>query len=243
MEELDRWALFRLTELVEKVTNAYEKYEYHQFFHALHNFCVVDLSNFYLDIIKDRLYCSAPGDPARRSAQSALMTILEYLVVLMAPILTFTADEIWQHLPGGHGKSVQLADWPTPDPAWKDQTLGMRWQAVLEAREEVNWALEQARKEKVIGGSLEAEVTIWADQQLYQQLQGFEDQLAALFIVSAAKLQEGCSGAPASALQGQRVPVSILVEKSKGHKCPRCWIFTDSEEELCPRCSSVVANL
>jgi len=243
MEELDRWALFRLTELVEKVTNAYEKYEYHQFFHALHNFCVVDLSNFYLDVIKDRLYCSAPGDPARRSAQSALMTILEYLVMLMAPILTFTADEIWQHLPGGHGKSVQLADWPTPDPAWKDQALGVRWQAVLEAREEVTWALEQARKEKVIGGSLEADVTIWADEQLYQQLRGFEDQLAVLFIVSAAKLEKGLAGTPASALKGQRVPVSILVEQSKGHKCPRCWIFTGSEEELCPRCSSVVAAL
>jgi len=243
MEELDRWALFRLTELVEKVTNAYEKYEYHQFFHALHNFCVVDLSNFYLDVIKDRLYCSAPGDPARRSAQSALMTILEYLVVLMAPILTFTADEIWQHLSGGHGKSVQLSDWPTPDSAWKDQALGVRWQAVLEAREEVTWALEQARKEKVIGGSLEADVTIWADEQLYQQLRGFEDQLAVLFIVSAAKLEKGLAGAPASALKGQRVPFSILVEKSKGHKGPRCWIFTDSEEELCPRCSSVVANL
>jgi isoleucyl-tRNA synthetase len=243
MEELDRWALFRLTELVEKVSNAYEKYEYHQFFHALHNFCVVDLSNFYLDIIKDRLYCSAPGDPARRSAQSALMTILEYLVVLMAPILTFTADEIWQHLPGGHGKSVQLADWPTPDPAWKDQALGERWKAVLEAREEVTWALEQARKEKVIGGSLEADVTIWADEQLYQHLQGFEDQLAVLFIVSAAKLEKGLAGAPASALKGQRIAVSVLVEKSKGHKCPRCWIFTSSEEELCPRCSSVVATL
>ena len=243
MEELDRWALFRLTELVEKVTAAYEKYEYHQFFHALHNYCVVDLSNFYLDIIKDRLYCSAPGDPARRSAQSALMMILEYLVVLMAPILTFTADEIWQHLPGRQDKSVQLADWPVPNPTWRDQELGVRWQTILEVREDITWALEQARKEKVIGGSLEAEITIWADGQLFIQLKEFEDQLAVLFIVSAAKLQEGRSGASSAALKGQRFPLSILVEKSKGHKCPRCWIFTNSDEELCPRCSSVVANL
>ncbi len=243
MEELDRWALFRLTELVEKVTSAYEKYEYHQFFHALHNFCVVDLSNFYLDIIKDRLYCSAPGDPARRSAQSALMMILEYLVVLMAPILTFTADEIWQHLPGRHDKSVQLADWPVPDPTWRDKELGGRWQTILEVREDITWALEQARKEKVIGGSLEAEITIWADDQLFKQLKEFEDQLSVLFIVSAAKLQEGRSGASSTVLKGQRFPLSILVEKSKGHKCPRCWIFTNSDEELCPRCSSVVANL
>lgn len=243
MEELDRWALFRLSELLEKITSAYEKYEYHQFFHALHNFCVVDLSNFYLDIIKDRLYCSTPDDQARRSAQSALMIISEYLVVLMAPILTFTADEIWQHLPGKHGRSVQLAKWPEPDPAWKDKSLGDRWQFMLDVREEVTWALEQARKDKTIGGSLEADVTVWADQQLYEKLKGFEAQLAVILIVSAANLQKDRSKAPAEALQGQRVPVSILVEKSKGHKCPRCWIYTDVQEELCPRCSRVVAAL
>ncbi len=243
MEELDRWALFRLTELVEKVTVAYEQYEYHQFFHALHNFCVVDLSNFYLDIIKDRLYCSAPGDPARRSAQSALMIILEHLVVVMAPILTYTADEIWQHLPGRRGKSVQLADWPIPDPAWKDRELGARWKTILEAREEVTWALEQARKEKVIGGSLEAEVTIWADEQIYDHLKSFEDKLATLFIVSVAKLQKERIDDFSIAPKRQRYPLSILVEKAKGHKCPRCWIYTDSGEELCPRCSSVVATL
>ncbi len=243
MAELDRWALYRLAGLMEKVTDSYEQYEYHQFFHALHNFCVVDMSSFYLDIIKDRLYCSAPDDQARRSAQSALMIILEYLVVLMAPILTFTADEIWQHLPGCHGKSVQLADWPTADPVWKDQALGARWQTLLEVREEVTWALEQARKEKVIGGSLEAALTIWADGPLYRQLKDYEEQLAVLFIISGVKLQEGNPETPAEVIKGQRVPVSILVKKSKGHKCPRCWIFTCSKEELCPRCSSVVAAI
>ncbi|MBW6463283.1 MAG: isoleucine--tRNA ligase [Firmicutes bacterium] len=243
MEELDRWALYRLNLLVDKVTRAYEKYEYHQFFHALHNFCVVDMSNLYLDIIKDRLYCSLPDDRARRSAQTALMIIMERLVLLMAPILTFTADEIWQHLPGRHRESVQLADWPEQIPAWNNAELGKRWKVLLEAREEVTWALEQARKDKIIGGSLEAAVTVWTDGEVYDLLKEYSEMLPTLFIVSTAGVIEDRAKAPAAALQGQRWPVSVLIEKSAGHKCPRCWIFTDSEEELCPRCSAVVAAL
>ncbi len=243
MEELDRWALYRLNLLVEKVTKAYEKYEYHQFFHALHNFCVVDMSNLYLDIIKDRLYCSLPGDPARRSAQTALMQIMERLVLLMAPILTFTAEEIWQHLPGRHLKSVQLADWPAKVDQWQDENLGQRWKKLLEAREEVTWALEQARKGKVIGGSLEARVTVWAEGEILELLKQYTELLPTLYIVSAAEVREGLEDAPAEALTGQRYPVKVLVVKSAGHKCPRCWIFTDSAGELCPRCSAVVAKL
>ncbi len=243
MEEIDRWALHRLNKLVEKVTRAYEEYEYHQFFHAIHNFCVVDMSNFYLDVIKDRLYCSAPDDPARRSAQSALLIILEHLVVLMAPILTFTAEEIWQHLPGQQKQSVQLADWPEPDPVWAEEELGQRWQAILNVHEEVTWALEQARKDKVIGGSLEASVTIWADGNTYEQLKEYSDYLSTPFIVSDARLECGRRNAPERATAGQRADISILVEKAGGHKCPRCWIFTESEEELCPRCSRVMVEL
>ncbi len=243
MEELDRWALYRLNLLIEKVTGAYERYEYHQFFHALHNFCVVDMSNLYLDIIKDRLYCSLPGDSARRSAQTALMLIMENLVLLMAPILTFTADEIWQHLPGRHNESVQLSDWPKPQPELKDPDLGSRWKVLLEMREEVTWALEQARKDKVIGGSLEASVTLWADGDLLNLLEQYEDQLATILIVSKVKLVKGLDQTLPAAVKGQRNPLSIMVEKSMGHKCPRCWIFTDSDEDLCPRCSAVVAAL
>ena len=243
MEEIDRWALYRLNSLVERVTRAYEKYEYHQFFHALHNFCVVDMSSFYLDVIKDRLYCSAPDDPARHSAQTALMNILGHLVLLMAPILTFTADEIWQYLPGRDKQSVQLADWPELNPVWADQELNSRWQTLLAVREEVTGTLEQARKDKIIGGSLEASVTVWADDQIYEQLNNYAEYLPVLFIVSSARVLRSRGQAPERALKGQSCPVSILVEKAAGHKCPRCWIFTDSEEELCPRCSTVVAQL
>ncbi len=243
MEEIDRWALHRLNILVEKVTKAYDSYEYHQFFHAIHNFCVVDMSNFYLDIIKDRLYCSGTDEQGRRSAQTALMQILEHLVKLMAPILTFTSEEIWQHLPGMHKESVQLADWPKPNPAWADDQLARRWQTLLEVREEVTWTLEQARKDKIIGGSLAASVTLWADEAVYGQLKEYEQYLPVLFIVSTASLHKGPEEAPENAIKGQRLPVSILVESAPGHKCPRCWIFTESEEDLCPRCSQVVARL
>ncbi len=243
MEEIDRWALHRLNGLVRRVTSAYENYEYHQFFHAIHNFCVVDMSNFYLDVIKDRLYCSTKDDPARRSAQTALMAVLENLVKLMSPILTFTSEEIWQHLPGRRLESVQLADWPEPDPAWDDQDLARRWQTLLEVREEVTWALEQARQEKVIGGSLAASVTLWADETASGLLQEYEDYLPVLFIVSQVRLNRGRDLAPSGAVKGQKAPVSILVESAPGHKCPRCWIFTESEEDLCPRCSRVVAAL
>ncbi len=243
MEEIDRWALSRLNSLVEKVTTAYEKYEYHQFFHAIHNFCVVDMSNFYLDVIKDRLYCSNPDDPARRSAQTALNIILENMVKLMAPILTFTSEEIWQHLPGQSRESVQLSDWPEPNPAFDNRQLNERWQTLLEVREEVTWALEQARKEKVIGGSLAAAVTIWADGATYDLLSEYSAYLPVLCIVSTAKLEPGRDQAAGQATAGQRAPVSILVEAAPGHKCPRCWIITESEEELCPRCSKVVREL
>jgi len=243
MEELDRWALYRLNLLVDKVTRAYEKYEYHQVFHALHNFCVVDMSNLYLDIIKDRLYCSLPDDQARRSAQTTLMIIMERLVLLMAPILTFTAEEIWSYLPGRHAESVQLADWPESEEKWNNKLLEKRWRSLLEVREEATWVLEQARKDKVIGGSLEASVKLWAEGELHQLLKEYESFLPTLFIVSSVELAEGTAGAPEESRTGQRAPVKILVKKSEGHKCPRCWIFTDSTEELCPRCSEVVKAL
>ncbi len=242
MEEIDRWALYRLSRLTERVTAAYEKYEYHQFFHALHNFCVVDMSNFYLDIIKDRLYCSAAEDPKRRSAQTALAVVLEHLVLLMAPILTFTAEEVWQKLPGSRKQSVQLADWPEPDKRWSDRDLGNRWQTLLEVREEVTRVLEQARKEKVIGGSLEAQVSIWAEEDLYDRLIPYEEMLADIFIVSEVLLASGCEQATAQASIGQRLPLKLLVRKTDGKKCPRCWIFTSAETELCPRCDRVVGG-
>ncbi|MDY6825700.1 MAG: isoleucine--tRNA ligase [Bacillota bacterium] len=243
MEELDRWALGRLGRLIKKVTSYYDDYEYHQFFHAVHNFCVVDMSSFYLDVLKDRLYCSAQDNPARRSAQTVLSIILEHIVLLMAPILTFTAEEIWQHLPGKRLESVQLADWPEPDPTWDDDEVAKRWEVLLAVREEVTRALEEARKDKVIGGSLEAAVELWVEPQVYDLLEQYNDFLAELFIVSAANLAGRIEDAPVEAIEGIHSPVKIKIKKAGGHKCPRCWIYTDSDEELCPRCRKVVESL
>lgn len=241
LEELDRWALYRLAAVIERVTGCYERYEFHMVYHTLHNFCVVDMSNFYLDILKDRLYCSAADDQARRSAQTVLSIVLEKLTLLMAPVLTFTAEEIWKQLPGQRPPTVQMADWPVADAAWADAALAQRWSTLLELREEVNRFLEQARRDRKIGGSLEARVSLWADEQLYRKLEAYREQLPALLIVSGASLEDGLEGAPAEALSADQLPLKVLVSKAEANKCPRCWMFTAAQKEFCPRCAAVLA--
>ncbi len=240
LDELDRWALCRLASLIERVTGCFESYEYHQVFHALHNFCVIDLSNFYFDILKDRLYCSRATDPERRSAQTVLALVLENLTLLMAPILAFTAEEIWRTLPGREAESVHLAGWPVVDPAWKDDMLEGRWECLREVREEVTRVLELARRDKVIGSSLEAAVTVWVDEPLYGTLAPYDGRLAHLFITSAATLNRDCATAPPAAMPGQKLPLAVKVEPAAGHKCPRCWTFTSGGGDgLCRRCAAV----
>ncbi len=242
LAEIDRWALHRLAALIKRVTAAYEECSYHLVFHALHNFCVVDLSNFYLDVLKDTLYCSAKDDPARRSAQTAFMIILEALVRLAAPILTFTAEELWRYLPGERPISVQLADWPEVRPEWVDPELGERWERLLKVREEVTRVLEQARQEKRIGGSLEASLALWADGELYRFLESHRAMLPGLFIVSGVKLHQDTAAAPAEAISGEALPLKLAVQKAPGSKCPRCWVYSAAEGELCPRCAAVLAG-
>ncbi len=240
LSELDRWALFRLNLLIEKITGYFERYEYHQVFHALHNFCVTDMSSIYLDIIKDRLYCSAAGNLGRRSAQTVLSAVLENLVLLMAPILTFTAEEIWQFLGEKPCPTVQVANWPRPRPEWADEKLGERWDALLQVREEVTRVLERCRQDKIIGGSLEAGIGLWAGDPVYSLLDRYRDQLTSIFIVSHVSLHRDLDSAPAEASAGQMLPIKITVGKAPGHKCPRCWMFTESRDELCDRCRQVI---
>lgn len=240
LTELDRWALYRLNLLIDKITGYFESHEYHQVFHALHNFCVTDMSTTYLDIIKDRLYCSAAGDLKRRSAQTVLDTVLKNLILLMAPILTFTAEEIWQFYAEKPYPTVQVADWPKPTSQWADAGLGKRWETLLGVREEVVRVLERYRREKMIGGSLEAGVELWADDSIYSLLADYRDQLADLFIVSRICLHRGLDGASAETITGQQLSLKIAVVKASGHKCPRCWRYIESPQELCSRCQSVV---
>ncbi|MCI8525687.1 MAG: isoleucine--tRNA ligase [Oscillospiraceae bacterium] len=230
---LDRWAVTRLNALIEKCDAAYNDYEYLTITHAVNDFCVVDLSNFYLDVIKDRLYC---GDSeSRRSAQTALYLILDTLTKLMAPILCFTCDEIWLSMPhraGDDGRNVLFNEMNHPFTAYAlDEAAMARWDELIAVRATVNGALEKARTEKQIGKSLEAQVTLKVQNPAaFGTPEADEDALADLFIVSQVHLAQG-EGEPAAE-----------VAPAAGVKCPRCWKHTASThpDGLCPRCAAVV---
>jgi len=229
-DELDRWALLRLARLQESVRKAYQTYEFHLVYHRLLDFCVVDMSSFYLDVLKEVLYVSAPDSPARRSAQSSLYDILGGLTRLIAPILSFTAEDIWQHLPAGEqGKeeSVHLCRMPEADPAWLDPDLEARWEKLFAFRQEVSRALEIARKEKTIGHSLDAWVRAAPPSSWTAFLQGFPCPLRLLFIVSEVTIEENLEG-PAT-LESREIPgLSLRIERARGEKCNRCWVYSPS---------------
>lgn len=246
LEEIDRWLLHRVSEVVERSNEAFESYQFHTVFHAFVQLCTVDLSNVHLDISKDRLYCEATDSKARRSGQTAYYLALKALVRTMAPVLTFTCEEVWDHLPKGptEAESVHLTDFPTSEvQAWRDDALASTWSELLDVRGEVQKALEEIRvprkqkKPGQIGSSQEAVVTVSAEGSTLDLLQRYEDDLAMLFITSDADVAEG--PAPEGATVGLKVRVS------EGSKCPRCWnywIEPGSDDEICARCASVIAG-
>lgn len=246
--ELDRWALMKLNDLVQKVIKGYDDYEFHVVLHAIHNFCVVDMSNFYLDVIKDRLYCEDKTGMLRRSAQTVMYEILDALVRMIAPILCFTADEIWQAMPHREGDdpaNVALNAMPKVNAAWTfDEAAADKWNKLSALRDDVNKALEAARKDKVIGKPLEAWVTVYAEGEIAELLRAIPaDELAALCIVSKLRVIEGAGeGMPGENLEG----IQIAIERASGDKCERCWMYVDSigqnskHPTLCARCAEVV---
>ena len=247
MEELDRWALTKLDELVKLCRKAYMGYEYHVVTHAINDFCVVELSSFYLDILKDRLYCEDAQGLRRRSAQTALFLILDAMAKLFAPILAFTCDEIWQSMPhrsGDDGRNVLLNQMPQDFAAYTLEDAAMeKWDTIMKLRQDVNGVLEKARAEKRIGKALEAHVTLKTDDtSILDACAG--KNLAELFIVSDCAWSEPEEGAETA--QGVNFPaVTIGVSEAKGVKCPRCWMHSTAAnaEGLCPRCAAVVAKL
>jgi isoleucyl-tRNA synthetase len=250
LEEVDRFILDRLARLVARATRAYEEYQFHAVFHAVHNFCAVDLSALYLDVIKDRLYTSAPDDPARRAAQTVCYDVFDALARLMAPILTFTAEEAWRALPGGRADSVHAERFPAPAREWLDDTLKRDWDRLLEVRREVAKALETARARKLIGSGLEAHVrVVSAPEDVPGLLAAKRALLSTLFIVSAADLQP--SAAPGAVrYESQDIPGLVIdVDRARGDKCERCWMRTEDvgrnseHPTLCARCVSVLARL
>ncbi len=255
MLELDRWAVTRLNRLIEKVFAAYDEYEFHAISHAINDFCVVDLSSFYFDIIKDRLYCDDAQGLGRRSAQTAIFLILDAMTRMFAPILAFTCDEIWLAMPhraGDDERNVLLNEMVQP---YTQYDLGdtISWASLRMLRDGVNAALEAARAEKKIGKALEAHVTLVKDSSYpndnLQSLQEhFEDMWADLFIVSDVEVSDD----PALYAEGSETPIAgvrVVVTEAKGEKCLRCWKHSTLVGEdlqfpqLCPRCAAVVAKL
>ncbi len=246
LDEVDRFILDRLARLIPRVTRAYDDYQFHTVFHAAHNFCAVDLSAQYLDIIKDRLYTSATDDPRRRAAQTACFEILHALVRLLAPILTFTTEEVWRYVPGRHADSVHLERFPEPPREWQDDTLNREWSRLLEVRREVAKALETARARGLIGSGLEARVRIGgAAEDLPDLLARKHALLPALFIVSQVALD----GEPGGAVtyESQEIPGLVVdVDRARGRKCARCWVWSErvgehpDHADLCERCTPVI---
>jgi isoleucyl-tRNA synthetase len=217
MWEIDRWALAMTRELTRKVVDAYRRFEYTTVYHSLYHYATVTLSNIYIDILKDRLYTFAPKSAGRRSAQTALYQIVDTFARLLAPILAFTADEIWESLPGKREASVHLAEFATVDAADADSELLSTWDRLLEVRSTVQKALEEKRNDKLIGASLEAKVTLRAGAELFSLLERYQDQLPAIFIVSQVNLQRSETG-----------DLHVEVQHADGQKCERCWNWSES---------------
>jgi len=242
LPELDRWILHRTGELTTRVRKAYEGFQFHLVVQQLINFCAVDLSALYLDIVKDRLYCSATRAPGRRAAQTALWEILDALVRLMAPILSFTADEIWSYLPGDERPaSPLLAGFPAE--TYRDDHLAEKWERLLAVRAAVTKALEEARQSGQIGHSLDARVHLGAADGLRELLEQQESTLPALLIVSQVQLSHGLGAEAMSPLLPE---LKVRVERARGGKCERCWNYreavgTDAAHPgLCDRCLPVI---
>ena len=241
----------RLEQVRAKVTQAYEDYEFHLLYHTVHNFCAVDLSAIYLDILKDRVYTALPASTERRAAQTAMFEILNTLVAVVAPVLTFTSEEVWQYMPQEEGRpeSVQLADWPQAKPEYLDAALEAKWDKILALRSEITKALETARRNKVIGHSLDAAVTLYAAGEELASLSAVKNDLATILIVSDAVLSDQFAQAPGDAYRAENMQLAVAVAPAHGVKCERCWIYSptvnqDSEHPaLCQRCATVVKNM
>jgi isoleucyl-tRNA synthetase len=240
MKAFDCWILEKCSQIEKKVIQAYQQYEYHVVFHTLYNFFTVELSSYYLDVIKDRLYCSQTDSKLRRSAQKALFILLKKTLVLMSPILPFTTEEAWEALPDYKGKSlsVHMELFPDSEQEWIGQKEFTEWKKLGDIREKVLKKLEEAREEKIIGNSLEAKVTVHAPPSSYPLLKKYLSCLNDLFIVSFVDLEQGSTGG-----------IEVQVERVEWDKCDRCWNFTpdvgSSQEypEFCKRCEHVVRSI
>lgn len=251
MEELDRWALLRMEQVKETVLKAYDDYEFHVMYHAVHNFCTVDLSAIYLDILKDRLYTEKADSKLRRSAQTAMYEILTTLVRLVAPVLCFTSEEVWQALPNKEERewSVHMSDMPKVNEAYLDKALDEKWKKRLAVRSVAMKALEEARQAKVIGHPLDAEVTVYAGGEAYDIVKAMEKELADFLLVSQTHIVSGTAEAPENAASNEEGTVKASVAVCTLAKCERCWkrsadVDADPKHPgVCARCAHVLTEM
>jgi isoleucyl-tRNA synthetase len=243
MAEMDRWILHRLQEVIRRVREAYEQYQFHVVYYTLYNFCTVDLSALYLDVLKDRLYTSKAASQARRSAQTAMKEVLEAMVRLLAPILTFTAEEVWLALPSCPGKaeSVHLTQFPEVDGSLLQPELADKWKTLIAVKGEVAKAIETARQNKVLGHPLDAAVAVAASATLRPLLETHVEDLRALLIVSDLRIVD--EKAISEPFRSAEIPELLIgVSRAKGEKCNRCWNYSATVGEnaehpaLCARC-------
>ncbi|MBO5852577.1 MAG: isoleucine--tRNA ligase [Clostridia bacterium] len=247
LEEIDHWALMRLDQVVKTCREAYENFEYHIIFHAIHNFCVIDMSNFYLDVLKDRLYVEAKDSATRRAAQTAMYKILDTIARLVSPILAFTADEIWQFMPHTSDVDARHVVYNSiPEAKGEyDEAFMSRWDKIHEMRDDVKKALELARADKVIGASLDAKVTLYAEGEMYDFAESVKDILPTVFMVSDFELLKGEGGN----FKGEVEGMSITATHADGEKCARCWSFGNTvgkdadHPSICKRCAEVIKTI
>ncbi|MBI4842780.1 MAG: isoleucine--tRNA ligase [Nitrospirae bacterium] len=246
LPEIDRLAMSMLQHLTEKVTKSYETFYFHEIYHSIYKFCVTDMSNFYLDVLKDRLYTFNANSRERRASQFVLYNILISLTKMLAPILSFTAEEIWGHIPGKKEESVFLSSFPEVNKEFLDEVLEKRWERLLAIRDEVNKSLEIKRQEKFIGNALEAKVILYVNSELKNLLTEYEGFLPALFISSAVELND-FDNLPEDARKSSAIEgLAIMIEKADGNKCERCWNWSvtvgndSAHPQICAKCSNAL---
>ena len=241
LEEIDKYALLKLNDLVKKCTHSYDNYDFHEAYQAINSFCVIDMSNFYLDIIKDRLYTAKPESKERRAAQTTMYLILDALVKMLAPLTSFTAEEIWKYMPKGkEGKveSVMLTNYPEPNDKYENEDLRKKWTKIVSIKEIVSKKLEEARAEKIIGHSLNAKVILYAENDMYKFIKDNLDLLQTVFIVSGLEIKEE--------QRTDEIKLGVKIEQAEGEKCERCWMYSKTVGEdkenptICHKCSEVL---
>ena len=248
--DIDRWALSRLNKLIKTVDKAYNAYEFHVVYHEIVNFCTIDMSKLYIDITKDRLYVEAAASEGRRAAQTVLYEILQTLTKMIAPILAFTSDEIWQNMPhraSDNTEHVLLNDMTRANDEYDFAEIEAQYNKLFDLRDDVLKALEVARTEKLIGKSLEAKVEIYAEGETKALIEGFGEDLKSVFIVSGVKVEDAAN-APADAFAETVSGIKVKVAVADGQKCDRCWMHSESGKTtedggfLCSRCLEIIGE-